>query len=122
VVGLGGKLALAFGSRGQKISKAAAHFETSHIGGEVINLTKTNGKRYRLARWMHALEHYLIHSEQDGARLYSEALRHVLNQYFNFAKMEAKVRELLVGDADYQNRNVPPRERRPQLAERERDL
>ena len=50
---LGGKLGLAFGSRGK--GKAAAHYEPGKL---VINLTKMSGAGSLAHEWGHALDHY----------------------------------------------------------------
>lgn len=53
-ISFGGKLAIAFGSRGQK--GAAAHYESSR---EVINLTKLNGDGTLGHEWCHAFDDQL---------------------------------------------------------------
>lgn len=53
-VSLGGKLAIAYGSRG--IRSASAHFEP---GANVINLTKMNGAGSLGHEWGHALDFYI---------------------------------------------------------------
>lgn len=59
---LNGELALAFGARGQGLSSAKAHYESSRV---VINLTKMNGAGSLAHEWWHAFDHYL--SRQDGS-------------------------------------------------------
>lgn len=59
---LGGKLALAFGSRGS--GNASAHFESDLV---VINLTKTKGAGSLAHEWWHALDNYF--SRADGLSL-----------------------------------------------------
>ena len=59
---LGGKLALAFGSRGS--GNASAHFEPDLV---VINLTKTKGAGSLAHEWWHALDNYF--SRADGLSL-----------------------------------------------------
>jgi|GEM_PF-3413884 len=53
---LDGKLSIAFGSRGQGLSKAAAHYEPTRA---VFNLTRIKGAGSVAHEWFHALDHYL---------------------------------------------------------------
>lgn len=53
-IGLGGTLAIAFGSRGK--GKASAHYER---GFKVINLTKTRGNGTLAHEWFHAYDNYV---------------------------------------------------------------
>lgn len=53
---LNGELAIAFGSRGQGLVGAKAHYERDY---GVINLTKMKGAGSLAHEWMHALDHYL---------------------------------------------------------------
>jgi hypothetical protein len=108
-IGLNGKLALSFGSRGQKNTRAAAHFEYGGVGGYVINLTKTAGNGTVGHEWFHALEHYLIHNGDGG---YAIGLRNVMINRLDNAKIELKAREILMGKGTYSsNRNTPPKDR-----------
>jgi len=52
---LGGRLAIGFGSRGQGLSGAAAHFEPER---GVINLTKISGAGSLAHEWFHAFDSY----------------------------------------------------------------
>lgn len=58
---LNGELALAFGARGQGLSGARAHYESTY---GVINLTKMAGSGALAHEWFHALDHYF--GRQDG--------------------------------------------------------
>lgn len=58
---LNGELALAFGSRGQGLSGARAHYERDY---GVINLTKMSGAGSLAHEWFHSLDHYF--GRQDG--------------------------------------------------------
>lgn len=60
-ISLNGELALAFGSRGQGLSGARAHYERTY---GVINLTKIKGAGALAHEWLHAFDHYL--SRQSG--------------------------------------------------------
>lgn len=53
---LDGKLSIAFGARGQGLSKAAAHYERDRA---VFNLTRIKGAGSVAHEWFHALDHYL---------------------------------------------------------------
>ncbi|WP_368502682.1 LPD1 domain-containing protein (plasmid) [Alkalihalophilus sp. As8PL] len=64
-VSLGGKLAIAFGSRGR--GRALAHYEPV---GNVINLTKKRGSLGVLAHeWFHALDRYLFLQDSGSIQL-----------------------------------------------------
>lgn len=58
---LNGDLALAFGSRGQGLTGARAHYERDY---GVINLTKMSGAGSLAHEWFHSLDHYF--GRQDG--------------------------------------------------------
>lgn len=62
-ISLGGKLAIAFGSRGT--SNAAAHFEPER---NVINLTKMNGAGSLAHEWGHAFDYFL--GQLSGLKCY----------------------------------------------------
>ncbi len=53
-IGLNGKLAIAFGSRGK--SSAMAHYEPARV---VINLTKVKGAGSLAHEWLHSLDNYI---------------------------------------------------------------
>jgi hypothetical protein len=55
-ISLGGDLGLGFGSRGQGLSGAKAHYEPDYAA---INLTKLSGAGSLAHEWAHALDHYL---------------------------------------------------------------
>ena len=55
-ISLDGELAIGFGSRGQGLSGAKAHFERSY---GAINLTKMKGMGSLAHEWWHAMDHYL---------------------------------------------------------------
>lgn len=54
-ISLNGTLSIGFGSRGQGLSGAAAHYEPAR---KVINLTKMNGAGSLAHEWWHAIEDY----------------------------------------------------------------
>jgi DNA repair protein RadC len=54
---MNGQLSIAFGARGQGLSKAAAHYERNRA---VFNLTRINGAGSVAHEWFHALDHYLM--------------------------------------------------------------
>lgn len=54
-ISLGGRLAIGFGSRGQGLSGASAHFEADR---GVINLTKIHGAGALAHEWFHAFDSY----------------------------------------------------------------
>ena len=59
---LNGRLAIAFGARGQGLSGATAHFEADKV---VINLTKIRGAGSLAHEWMHALDEYVAHLDEQ---------------------------------------------------------
>ncbi len=59
-VGLGGKLGMAFGSRGS--GWANAHFESDAF---VINITKTRGAGSLAHEWLHALDNYFARQSES---------------------------------------------------------
>ena len=59
---LNGRLAIAFGARGQGLSGATAHFEPDKV---VINLTKIRGAGSLAHEWMHALDEYVAHLDEQ---------------------------------------------------------
>lgn len=79
VVSLGGKLSLAFGSRGRG-GNAAAHYEPAKL---VINLTKLKGAGTLAHEWGHALDHYLGELDVDkgdvAGAVYASGGRNVFN-------------------------------------------
>lgn len=58
---LNGELAIGFGSRGQGLGKAKAHYESDRV---VINLTRIKGAGSLAHEWWHAFDHYL--ARQSG--------------------------------------------------------
>jgi hypothetical protein len=70
MMGLEGRLSLAFGSRGR--SKASAHYET---GYKAINLTKMKGAGSFSHEWAHAYDHFLEDKRQStiGSKFMSDA-------------------------------------------------
>ena len=68
-IAFGGKLALAFGSRGH--GNARAHYEPMR---EVINLTKMSGAGSTAHEWMHALDDHIAKACGIRGSLASEAL------------------------------------------------
>jgi len=69
-IGLGSTLNVTFADRGDKYTKAAAHYEPDN---KVINLTRGNGDGSLAHEWGHALEYYV--KEIDGGRALSEEMR-----------------------------------------------
>ena len=55
-ISLNGTLSIGFGSRGQGLSGASAHYESER---KVINLTKMNGAGSLAHEWWHAVEDYI---------------------------------------------------------------
>ncbi|MDD4922980.1 MAG: LPD5 domain-containing protein, partial [Bacteroidales bacterium] len=62
-ISLNGRLAIGFGSRGQGLSGASAHFEPRR---GVINLTKINGAGALAHEWFHAFDSYLGIKDRKG--------------------------------------------------------
>jgi len=62
-ISLNGRLAIGFGSRGQGLSGASAHFEPQR---GVINLTKINGAGALAHEWFHAFDSYLGIKDRKG--------------------------------------------------------
>ena len=76
-VTFGGKLSIAFGSRGRGgQSAASAHFEPLL---EVINLTKMHGAGCLAHEWGHAMDHFLAASVRDPMAMATET--HYLSAY-----------------------------------------
>lgn len=76
-VTFGGKLSIAFGSRGRGgQSAASAHFEPLL---EVINLTKMHGAGCLAHEWGHAMDHFLAASVSDSVAMATET--HYLSAY-----------------------------------------
>lgn len=82
-ISLGGNLSIAFGSRGQGLSGAAAHYEPDR---HVINLTKMNGAGSLAHEWFHALDDYVGGYRNNFATVFqrglpentSQAIRHLI--------------------------------------------
>lgn len=77
-IGLNGTLSIGFGSRGQGLSGAVAHYEPDR---KVINLTKMKGAGSLAHEWWHAFEDY-ISGDTHQAEMTS-----------NFGKLPPKTRE-----------------------------
>lgn len=92
-VSLNGRLALAFGSRGQ--GKASAHYEPFK---KVINMTRTRGSGALAHEWGHALDHWFADSGQS-----SRIVKGKLDSYFA---------TLLDGTGGMQGVDVTPEERK----------
>lgn len=93
-IGLNGTLSIGFGSRGQGLSSAVAHYEPDR---KVINLTKMKGAGSLAHEWWHAFEDYI-----SGDTHQSEMTS-------NFSKLPAKTRQAaynLVNTINYREGTV----------------
>jgi hypothetical protein len=78
-IGLGGRLALCFGSRGRGGRGAAmAHYE---LNKEVINLTRNRGAGSLAHEWFHALDHSLTSNDTKSA---SELTHYYPTPYYSY--------------------------------------
>lgn len=71
-VSLGGGLAMAYGARGGRATRAAAFFEPS---ANVINLTRKRGAGSLAHEFFHALDHWLAGEVGQGGKFLSESPR-----------------------------------------------
>lgn len=92
-IGLGGRLGLAFGSRGHG-GFAAAHYEPTN---EVINLTRDNGDGTVAHEWMHALDHAL-QKDKRGAEAMKDFKR-ALEMRYSIGNMMSLLDRLLLKKA-----------------------
>lgn len=89
---LGGRLGLAFGSRGQ--GRAAAHFEPSN---DVINLTKTKGDGTVAHEWGHALDYAL--RKIPGTEALRRSINDALSRTWDVAAATRQLDNLIKGDS-----------------------
>lgn len=92
-ISLGGKLGLAFGSRGR--GKAAAHYESGNV---VINLTKTKGDGTVAHEWGHAFDYALRSSSLKAVN----DLKTSLSKVYDLERMKSTLDSILKGHTKQQ--------------------
>ncbi len=114
IVGLARRLGLAIGARGQKNTRAAAHFEPD---SNVINLTKTQGNGTVGHEWFHGMDWNLAQAQNNGdyagrdrATVLLRSLSSNLSMKWDVDNVEARLRGLLRDAAATKERNTPPKE------------
>lgn len=95
-VSLGGRLGLAFGSRGR--GRHAAHFEPTN---DVINLTRTSGDGSVAHEWGHAFDYLLRKLPKSKGLLNSVNV--TLNSKYDIDKAISKLDSFLRGNLTYTN-------------------
>lgn len=112
MLGLADRLGMAIGARGQKNTRAAAHFEP---GTNVINLTKTQGNGTVGHEWFHALDHNAAEHGNDSeqqlqARAAVNMLAEALQNRWRDDGVEDYLRGLLRDASASKDRNTPPKD------------
>lgn len=100
-ISLGGKLGMAFGSRGT--GRHAAHYEPGTV---VINLTKTKGDGTVAHEWGHALDFALRGNNFKGA---TDDLKSALERTYDIETMKRTLDSILKGSIFMQGRRNKPR-------------
>lgn len=111
LIGLNGKLGMAFGAAGRG-GKAAAHYDPN---AEIINLTKTKGDGTVAHEWFHALDDLLAglqdaNAPSGAARMLVSQLGDSLQEARDPGRIDPYLRGVLEGAGEIGKRNTPPKQ------------